>query len=818
MASGNFDPGDIKLAPSDRFESSAPDGTIVPLNKLCVPCSAFISSSALLQKLVRGSTIKIEASEVGAVGSPDQLKTGYHSGQCHLCALLWDRAGGHLLDPSRSARCMDYGAPVAVEIEARDDEKQMAITAAIEEDRARKLWAKFGPTPTMSEAGHIHLRIPVLNRDVYAELHIHRSSHPNLNREALGKTSISISSRHERNFEHIKNWRLQCSQTHTKCREFSGLIAPGGQLPSRLLDVTGNKVKLECQVQNLPPGVQYATLSHMWGDPSASPLRLIQATLEQFTSDIPLAGLPEKYVDAIRVTRALGFCYVWIDSLCIIQDSREDWETEALKMAAVYGRTACNISYTFPPGSEPSGNHLRDPRVHLPCQASLPPKGRAAAKATVMDSLVIQHRSGYLRPPWSPTMYKNVWPLLRRGWVYQERLLCPRTVYYGQDRLLWECCEGISDEFYGPMTIVPGSKVHFHRIITGISGSSRASSNDATTRQDQPDSAVQSSPTGSSPTTTRSDADSSTAETQWGPLVRDYRGASLTFESDRGIAFAGIARAIQAQGHLTYLAGLWRELFAYDLLWTVSPLPTNPGEFRRKQAESKPAPSWSWFSVPVHTSPLGTDILDFPFRTTMQTYKRFAVYHATVISFDHPRLETAPDALLHDFADMSVTLRTRRIPCTFKWWDAYLYVLPFGELKWMLGAKKNWIPSTNEWVSPRVLKYAHDDPLLGQGDKLPEGACMLLTVEHGWHHDTLAPSKEYKYTHRDASGKIPASWKTSYQYSGIVVVPAESQRYGNGCWRRIGAFTYGYGDDITGQSFITPFEHGGAIEEELVLI
>ena len=209
----------------------------------------------------------------------------------------------------------------------------------------------------------------------------------------------------------------------------------------------------------------------MWGpDPSLCP-QLLSSTIDAFSSDIPLSDLPGKYVNAVRITRALGFRYVWIDSLCIIQDSREDWEGEAVKMASVYGRSSCNISYTFPPAAEVEGRHLRDPRVFLPCQVTLSPEGRRASKDASPANLVIQHLHGHIRPSWSPTVYRRVWPLLSRGWVFQERLLCPCTVYYGQDRLLWECCEGISDEFYGPLTTVPGSKMHFRRVITGIAES-----------------------------------------------------------------------------------------------------------------------------------------------------------------------------------------------------------------------------------------------------------------------------------------------------------------------------------------------------------
>lgn len=92
-----------------------------------------------------------------------------------------------------------------------------------------------------------------------------------------------------------------------------------------------------------------ATLSHMPGPDPTACLRLKHASLEEFKVLIPEGQLPGKYLDAIRVAKALGFRYIWIDSLCIIQDSSEDWEREAVKMASVYGRTSWQHFVCLPP-------------------------------------------------------------------------------------------------------------------------------------------------------------------------------------------------------------------------------------------------------------------------------------------------------------------------------------------------------------------------------------------------------------------------------------------------------------------------------------
>jgi hypothetical protein len=156
----------------------------------------------------------------------------------------------------------------------------------------------------------------------------------------------------------------------------------------------------------------------MWGPDPTTCSRLLQENLEEFKIEVQLTQLPTKYKDAIRIARALGFQYLWIDSLSIIQNSLEDWKAEALKMAAVYGRTSFNISYIFPiSNSDTTKPHLRDPRTILPCKifpTTLKQKGdgsvgELAPKRTSLpvDSLAVQHAAKYLSFFWSADSTKE---------------------------------------------------------------------------------------------------------------------------------------------------------------------------------------------------------------------------------------------------------------------------------------------------------------------------------------------------------------------------------------------------------------------------
>lgn len=117
-------------------------------------------------------------------------------------------------------------------------------------------------------------------------------------------------------------------------------------LPTRLLDIGGpddTRLRLlatsKQMLQDASSQIwRYAALSHCWGDPTAGnpPLRTTLENIKERLNDIPFQELPKNYQDAIIVCRSLDIRYLWIDSLCIIQNDRIDWETESPRMAPYY--------------------------------------------------------------------------------------------------------------------------------------------------------------------------------------------------------------------------------------------------------------------------------------------------------------------------------------------------------------------------------------------------------------------------------------------------------------------------------------------------
>lgn len=149
----------------------------------------------------------------------------------------------------------------------------------------------------------------------------------------------------------------------------------------------------------------------------------------------------------------------------------------------------------------------------------------------------------------------------------------------------------------------------------------------------------------------------------------------LIFETDRVIAFASIARAMQTKTKFTYLAGIWKEFAELGLLWCINPLNEAEKFCKKRNEQIKIAPSWSWYSVPPFTLlATGKDVLDFQIYNNMRMCH--TLYRAKVISFNHPKFVSDPESLLHDFEDLSITLRTRQVPCKLECEGASIRVSP----------------------------------------------------------------------------------------------------------------------------------------------
>ena len=138
------------------------------------------------------------------------------------------------------------------------------------------------------------------------------------------------------------NFELESFSSHLTCYARCNKVGVAG-LPARFLDVTDPSRPGVIMVVNTEGiDANYIALSHTWGN--NPPFTMTLATLDKRMDHIAFWELPATFQDAVTITRHLGCRYLWIDSLCIVQDSVEDWQQESAKMRHVYRGSLVTIS------------------------------------------------------------------------------------------------------------------------------------------------------------------------------------------------------------------------------------------------------------------------------------------------------------------------------------------------------------------------------------------------------------------------------------------------------------------------------------------
>jgi hypothetical protein len=231
----------------------------------------------------------------------------------------------------------------------------------------------------------------------------------------------------------VTRWVQHCAKTHTKCNR----TAHEKLLPTRILDVgTADDPHLKLHISNkASSSSQYVTLSHCWGSWGSIEIKkLTTANLLSLTMGIDILELPKTFQDAIAVARHLGVQFLWIDSLCILQDSGDDWAAESAKMGDVYRNSFCNISATAAVDSRTGCFLERDPLLAQICMVRINPSSDLASNSKVYE----------LAPPrlWDSQVTRA--PLNHRAWVVQERIFAPRIIHFCRNQLFWECHEAVS--------------------------------------------------------------------------------------------------------------------------------------------------------------------------------------------------------------------------------------------------------------------------------------------------------------------------------------------------------------------------------------
>lgn len=185
-------------------------------------------------------------------------------------------------------------------------------------------------------------------------------------------------------------------------------------------------------------------------------------TLEQFQKFLPFTELSANFKDAIIITRQLGIRYLWIDSLCIIQSSRRDWEIESKRMGHVYGNATVTLSAMASHGSK--GGILKN----IPVDLSPPPAEIPIASNNHDFVAVSRHES----TAEDLGMLHNQGPLQSRGWTLQEFVLSPRHLFYGAHQIYWKCAAGeypgLAEDIFTPFTRLGALPTGLHTFVPVI--------------------------------------------------------------------------------------------------------------------------------------------------------------------------------------------------------------------------------------------------------------------------------------------------------------------------------------------------------------
>jgi hypothetical protein len=315
-------------------------------------------------------------------------------------------------------------------------------------------------------------------------------------------------------------------------------------------------------MEDHPP---YLTLSHCWGNIQL--FKLKKDNIDRLFDRIPTEELCKTFLDTMVVARAFGIKYIWIDSLCIIQDDEDDWRRESALMSDVYGYSTVNIAAT----------HARDGSAGLFVDRDLFTTTRHFTQTTNKETYELIDNGLYDRC----VTYS---PLASRGWVFQERFLARRTIHFTAEQIFCECREHTSCEAFPEATFQQAIPFgyRFQDIRSpGLEG--------------------------------------------WAEVIKFYSRLKLTYPRDKLVAISGVARRFQDGIGDDYVAGLWRDDLAKQMLWRENeewPIFWVNEEPQEAEATEIPfrAPSWSWASTdePITWALFGT-------RDALEDTSRFAL-------------------------------------------------------------------------------------------------------------------------------------------------------------------------------------------------
>ncbi|KAI1077774.1 hypothetical protein F5B20DRAFT_252721 [Whalleya microplaca] len=483
-----------------------------------------------------------------------------------------------------------------------------------------------------------------------------------------------------RAFKVARAWLENCKYYHSTCSEAKD---EDPVLPTRVIDV-GNETSQPFLYEGNGKRAPYLSLSYCWGH--SNNFKTTKESLPDRMKAIPLSALPPTLRDAVLATRELGFRFLWIDAICIVQDDAGDWEREAAQMQAIYSNATMTMSALESEDSmgglfRPRRNYLTNP-VQISLRVPKKYKLQMAVHLTSYFVLPVHGEKELLRPG----------PVDSRAWTLQEQVLSTRVIHWGPGILYWEClgCHGSEADPEGDTHPYNSSctnftKVRQHkRLVQGRHQDDdisyyryyespfkdnqplgRGDSDDESEDGDETPAEIElgqdevSDEEQVSGDNENSDRDNEEEEDygseeefdleqetylEWQHLVSEYCSRGLTKQADKVPGFLGLSKMIERALQDEFIAGIWKKShFFPSLLWTAQ----KPGGNSRNRSY----PSWTWASIDG--------------RVKYQSPISKAIWEPSSVTFD---VQTSGPSQNH--ATGSITLRStlRKCPKNYKFW------------------------------------------------------------------------------------------------------------------------------------------------------
>lgn len=538
-------------------------------------------------------------------------------------------------------------------------------------------------------------------------------------------------------------WFSTCTSSHNECN------APGNSgsfKPRRILKFnrTGANVLFqlvdgtECAAESA-----YMTLSYCWGSqPASQAYRLLKTTEQGMRSQQSISVLPKTIRDAMEIAGYFQCCYLWVDRLCIFQDSVEDFQKEASSMADIYKYSTLNIAALG--AQDPDGGCFfeRDPRYVAPTRVDIQHNRHTRHETPMSYRFKAETRLG-LR-----TSFETE-PLIHRAWTVQERILSRRVIYFGSKQVFWECKHAHWCETH-PAKAEVSTDVHKTMVTTKDERWEHIWERLLQEVDDDPWRLFFT-------TLVRLSDPCEQLLTDWSGIVTLFSKCALTVPSDKLVALSGVANEVKRRlkelrpsaGH-RYIAGLWEEELPGVLIWRVLEPASRAASYR--------APTWSWASI--------DGLVRFPLKTGDES-SVFSMLTAVEVKQPPGEAETG------QIESASITL-----------------------LGPLLHAK---VRSTEIWQRPPSIKFAVSSlcEASDTGSKTYQHSEAMYPLQLGISHSRVVFDTLDDIRH-DIFQMIIQTEGVMVEGISIVVADVEPCTY-----RRVGYFRYQFGDpdtDLSGGS------------------